>query len=43
MIDTAGEIQILVAAIKQYGSLNAEGKYSVEYGVLFDKTANTRA
>lgn len=42
MIDTAGEIAILVAAIKQHGSRNDSGKHSVEYGVLFDKTANTR-
>ena len=42
MIDTAGEIAILVAAIKEYGSVNAEGQTSVKYGVLFDKTANTR-
>ncbi|KAF9064559.1 costars domain-containing protein, partial [Rhodocollybia butyracea] len=29
-------------AIKEYGSLDSEGKYSVAYGILFDKTANTR-
>ena len=40
MIDTAGEIAILVAAIKEWGSLK-EGKHAVEYGILFDKTANT--
>ena len=30
-------------AIKEYGTTNSDGKYSVAYGVLFDKTANTRA
>ena len=30
-------------AIKEYGTANSDGKYSVAYGVLFDKTANTRA
>ena len=29
-------------AIKQYGSMDDEGNSSIAYGVLFDKTANTR-
>ncbi len=29
-------------AIKEYGSKNSDGKYSVTYGILFEKTANTR-
>jgi hypothetical protein len=29
-------------AIKEYGSINEDGNSSVAYGVLFDKTANTR-
>jgi hypothetical protein len=28
-------------AIKESGTENADGKISVSYGVLFDKTANT--
>ncbi|KAF9040822.1 costars domain-containing protein [Panaeolus papilionaceus] len=28
-------------AIKDYGSMGADGKISVAYGILFDKTANT--
>lgn len=29
-------------AIKDYGTVNADGNSSVAYGTLFDKTANTR-
>lgn len=29
-------------AIKQYGTVGSDGKSSVAYGILFDKTANTR-
>ena len=29
-------------AIKDYGTVNSDGRYSVAYGILFDKTANTR-
>lgn len=42
MLDTAGELLILIKAIKEHGSVNAAGQASVSYGVLFDKTANTR-
>lgn len=33
---------MITDAIKDNGSKNADGKSSVAYGVLFDKTANTR-
>jgi hypothetical protein len=29
-----------VEAIKTYGCQNSDGKYSIAYGILFDKTAN---
>ncbi|KAJ8087724.1 hypothetical protein PM082_006561 [Marasmius tenuissimus] len=41
VLNTTDEIQILKDAIKEYGSPNAEGKHSVAYGILFDRTANT--
>ncbi|KAF9031359.1 hypothetical protein BDZ89DRAFT_625923 [Hymenopellis radicata] len=41
MVNVDGEIQILKDAIKEYGSKNGDGLYSVSYGVLFEKTANT--
>ncbi|KAJ6615488.1 hypothetical protein B0H10DRAFT_1915870 [Mycena sp. CBHHK59/15] len=41
MLDTAGEVQILKDAIKEYGTVNSDGRSSVAYGILFDKTANT--
>ncbi|KAJ4485428.1 costars domain-containing protein [Lentinula aciculospora] len=41
-MNTSEEVMILKDAIKEYGSVNSEGKYSVSYGVLFDKTANTQ-
>ncbi|KAK0205821.1 costars domain-containing protein [Desarmillaria ectypa] len=41
MVNVTGEIEILREAIKEHGSLNPNGKSSVSYGVLFDKTANT--
>ncbi|KAJ7472380.1 costars domain-containing protein, partial [Mycena galericulata] len=28
-------------AIKEYGTVNSDGRSSVAYGILFDKTANT--
>lgn len=31
-----------VAAIKEHGEAGADGKYAAKYGVLFEKTANTR-
>ncbi|KAF5309186.1 hypothetical protein D9619_012741 [Psilocybe cf. subviscida] len=40
-VNTAHEIEVLKDAIKEFGTANAEGKTSVSYGVLFDKTANT--
>ncbi|KAI3610093.1 costars family protein-like protein [Moniliophthora roreri] len=40
VLNTAGDIQVLKDAIKKYGSQNADGRYAVSYGVLFDKTAN---
>ncbi|KAK0463140.1 costars domain-containing protein, partial [Desarmillaria tabescens] len=33
--------RLCAEAIKEHGSLNTDGKSSVSYGVLFDKTANT--
>ena len=33
---------IWLEAIKEYGETNINGHYSVSYGILFDKTANTR-
>ncbi|KAK7038872.1 hypothetical protein VNI00_010502 [Paramarasmius palmivorus] len=41
VLNTADEIQVLKDAIKEHGSPNADGKYAVSYGILFDKTANT--
>ncbi|KAK0231594.1 costars domain-containing protein [Armillaria fumosa] len=41
MVNVTGEIEILKDAIKEHGSLNTDGKSSVSYGILFDKTANT--
>lgn len=41
MLNTSHEIDILKDAIKEHGTTNSDGKYSVAYGVLFDKTANT--
>ncbi|PPQ79481.1 hypothetical protein CVT26_015217, partial [Gymnopilus dilepis] len=40
-VNTAHEIEILTKAIKDYGAVNSDGRYSVAYGILFDKTANT--
>ncbi|KAF8164683.1 costars domain-containing protein, partial [Crassisporium funariophilum] len=40
-VNTAHEIEILENAIKDHGTVNADGKSSVAYGILFDKTANT--
>ncbi|KAF8905754.1 costars domain-containing protein [Gymnopilus junonius] len=40
-MNTAHEIGILATAIKEYGIVNADGRSSVAYGILFDKTANT--
>ncbi|KAF9460961.1 costars domain-containing protein [Collybia nuda] len=40
-MNASHEIQILKDAIKEFGSANAEGKTSVSYGVLFEKTANS--
>lgn len=33
---------IWLDAIKDYGNENIEGNYSVSYGVLFEKTTDTR-
>ncbi|KAJ3712537.1 costars domain-containing protein, partial [Lentinula guzmanii] len=41
VVNTSEEITILKDAIIEYGSVNSEGKHSVAYGTLFDKTANT--
>ncbi|KAK7438902.1 hypothetical protein VKT23_017829 [Stygiomarasmius scandens] len=41
MVNVSDEIVILKDAIKENGSKNSDGKYSVSYGILFDKTANT--
>ena len=35
-------IMIWSEAIKEHGSINTEGNNSVSYGILFDKTADTR-
>ncbi|KAJ7062843.1 costars domain-containing protein [Mycena amicta] len=40
-MNTSAEIDVLRDAIVQYGSENSDGKSSVAYGILFDKTANT--
>ncbi|KAJ6544275.1 costars domain-containing protein [Mycena capillaripes] len=40
-MDTEAEVQILKDAIKEYGTVNKDGRNSVAYGILFDKTANT--
>ncbi|KAJ7683581.1 costars domain-containing protein [Mycena rosella] len=40
-MDTSGEVQILKDAIKEHGTVNSDGRTSVAYGILFDKTANT--
>ncbi|KAH8827703.1 costars domain-containing protein [Flagelloscypha sp. PMI_526] len=40
-LDTDHEVQILKDTIKENGSTNSDGKYSVSYGILFDKTQNT--
>jgi len=40
-MNTSNEIEILKKAIKEFGSVNADGNTSISYGVLFDKTANT--
>lgn len=31
-----------IDAIKEYGTVNSDGRSSCAYGILFDKTANTR-
>ncbi|KIY64286.1 hypothetical protein CYLTODRAFT_425359, partial [Cylindrobasidium torrendii FP15055 ss-10] len=41
-VNVDGEIEILKAAIKEHGEAGADGKYAAKYGVLFEKTANTR-
>ena len=41
-MNTNDEVGILLDAIKEYGSRNGEGRYSCSYGVLFNKTADTR-
>ena len=33
---------LLLEAIEEYGEINANGNSSVPYGILFEKTANTR-
>ncbi|KAG2014195.1 hypothetical protein CC2G_011037 [Coprinopsis cinerea AmutBmut pab1-1] len=35
------EIDVLKKAIEDYGTVNAEGKKTVAYGVLFEKTVDT--
>ncbi|KAF7331076.1 IPPc domain-containing protein [Mycena venus] len=40
-MDISGELQILKDAIKEYGTVNSDGRSSCAYGILFDKTANT--
>ncbi|KAF6743512.1 costars-domain-containing protein [Ephemerocybe angulata] len=40
-LNTEHEISILKKAIKDNGTVNADGKSSVSYGVLFNKTADT--
>jgi hypothetical protein len=36
------QLNISSDAIKDYGTLNGDGQSSVSYGILFDKTADTR-
>ncbi|KJA16100.1 hypothetical protein HYPSUDRAFT_148201, partial [Hypholoma sublateritium FD-334 SS-4] len=40
-VNTSHEIEILKQAIKDFGSVNADGRTSVSYGTLFAKTADT--
>ncbi|TFK28592.1 hypothetical protein FA15DRAFT_665033 [Coprinopsis marcescibilis] len=35
------EIEVLTKAIEEHGTTNAEGKKSISYGVLFNKTVDT--
>ncbi|KAJ3759713.1 costars domain-containing protein, partial [Lentinula raphanica] len=41
IVNTSEEITILKDAIKDYGTKDSQGRYSVAFGILFDKTANT--
>ncbi|KAJ3710846.1 costars domain-containing protein, partial [Lentinula raphanica] len=41
IVNTSEEITILKDAIKDYGTKDSKGRYTIAYGVLFDKTANT--
>jgi len=41
VLDTNSDIDVLKAAIEKHGAKNADGNYSVSYGVLFEQTANT--
>ncbi|KAG7097951.1 hypothetical protein E1B28_005262 [Marasmius oreades] len=41
VLNTEGEIQILKDKIKEFGIRNSDEKYSVAYGILYEKTANT--
>ncbi|KAF8983330.1 costars domain-containing protein [Cyathus striatus] len=40
-MNTSHEIEVLRDAIKANETKNADGKSTIPYGVLFDKTANT--
>ncbi|KAL1752566.1 costars domain-containing protein [Schizophyllum commune] len=40
-VNVSEEVKILKDAIKEHGSQDSTGKYTVPYGVLFEKTANT--
>jgi len=40
-VNISHEIEILENAIKDYGNANIDGNFSVSYGVLFEKTADT--
>ncbi|KAK7053762.1 costars domain-containing protein [Favolaschia claudopus] len=40
-MDISAELKILQDAIKEYGTVNSEGRSSCAYGILFDNTADT--
>ncbi|KAH0586808.1 hypothetical protein H2248_005656 [Termitomyces sp. 'cryptogamus'] len=40
-MNTSHEISVLKDAIKEFGTVSADGNYNISYGLLFEKTANT--
>ncbi|KAJ3820110.1 costars domain-containing protein [Lentinula raphanica] len=41
MFYLSNKIYLPSDAIKDYGTKDSQGRYTIAYGVLFDKTANT--